>query len=390
MALWKPFRGSRDTLGTVDKHDGYVYFCTDDGSLFFDYTDASGVLQRKQITAKEAEKLLNPIDVTIGKKTVSVDGSKDVSFPLHEIMGSIETPSSGNSNKGKWVKFANINLPSAWDVCSGILNFTKTEGSYGAEGILSFYFRNGSSTSATDVSLSWISLNNESWAESVAAVQVSNGNFDLYYQTVKDYETVLITAINIYNPSRLTFDTGSYVDTVTAEEVSVVRSYAKSANSAAMLQTYKPGSTTETYGEQYPLMAQWEDSETLRLYSEDSVVKVDYAERAGNVPTTEEITTIIDARISASKPKLTTITLSASDWTGEENPWSQSVGISGVTENSKLDLQPTAVQIVALQDSGIALMLQNDGGSVTAWAIGNEPTEDYTMQVLITEVQGGV
>lgn len=58
MALWKPFRGSRADLDSVEKHDGYVYFCTDDGSLFFDYTDADGVLQRKQISAQNAESSL--------------------------------------------------------------------------------------------------------------------------------------------------------------------------------------------------------------------------------------------------------------------------------------------------------------------------------------------
>ena len=57
MALWKPFRGSRASLDVVEKHDGYVYFCIDDGSLFFDYTDADGNLQRKQINAKDAETL---------------------------------------------------------------------------------------------------------------------------------------------------------------------------------------------------------------------------------------------------------------------------------------------------------------------------------------------
>ena len=57
MALWKPFRGSRAALDAVEKHDGYVYFCTDDGSLFFDYADADGNLQRKQINAKDAETL---------------------------------------------------------------------------------------------------------------------------------------------------------------------------------------------------------------------------------------------------------------------------------------------------------------------------------------------
>ncbi len=57
MALWKPYRGNRADLATVEKHDGYIYFCVDDGSLFFDYTDAAGNLQRKQINAKDAETL---------------------------------------------------------------------------------------------------------------------------------------------------------------------------------------------------------------------------------------------------------------------------------------------------------------------------------------------
>jgi hypothetical protein len=88
----------------------------------------------------------------------------------------------------------------------------------------------------------------------------------------------------------------------------------------------------------------------------------------------------------ATKPKITTITLPAANWTGSANPWSQVVTVNGVTANSKVDLQPTAIQIVELQDSEITLMMQNDDGVVTAWAIGNKPTKDYTMQVLITEV----
>jgi hypothetical protein len=55
MALWKPFRGNRADLDAVAKHDGYVYFCVDDATLFFDYIDTDGTLQRKQINAKDAE-----------------------------------------------------------------------------------------------------------------------------------------------------------------------------------------------------------------------------------------------------------------------------------------------------------------------------------------------
>ena len=49
MALWKPFKGKRSDLDSVEKHDGWIYFTTDDASLFFDYVDADGNLQRKQI-----------------------------------------------------------------------------------------------------------------------------------------------------------------------------------------------------------------------------------------------------------------------------------------------------------------------------------------------------
>lgn len=57
MALFKPFRGTRATLDSQELHDGYAYFCTDDGSFHIDYVDENGNLQRKQINAEEAEKL---------------------------------------------------------------------------------------------------------------------------------------------------------------------------------------------------------------------------------------------------------------------------------------------------------------------------------------------
>jgi hypothetical protein len=57
MARFKPFRGSRSALDATPTQDGNVYFCTDDGSLHFDYVDADGNLHRKQINAKNAETL---------------------------------------------------------------------------------------------------------------------------------------------------------------------------------------------------------------------------------------------------------------------------------------------------------------------------------------------
>lgn len=57
MALWKAFRGNRAALADVAKHDGHVYFCVDDGSLFFDYIDSDGNLQRKQLNDSMLEKI---------------------------------------------------------------------------------------------------------------------------------------------------------------------------------------------------------------------------------------------------------------------------------------------------------------------------------------------
>ena len=57
---------------------------------------------------------------------------------------------------------------------------------------------------------------------------------------------------------------------------------ATTATMATKLQTYKQGSTTETYGTQYPLYAQWEDSSNLRLKVDNYTVKVNYADKAGS------------------------------------------------------------------------------------------------------------
>lgn len=84
-------------------------------------------------------------------------------------------------------------------------------------------------------------------------------------------------------------------------------------------------------------------------------------------------------------PKSTTISLPAASWTGSSQPYSQVVTINGVTVNSKVDLQPTAVQIVELQNADIMLMTENDAGTITVYALGKKPTSDYAMQVLITE-----
>lgn len=89
----------------------------------------------------------------------------------------------------------------------------------------------------------------------------------------------------------------------------------------------------------------------------------------------------------ASMPKLATITMSASNWSGSTSPYSQIVSVNGVNANSKLDLQPTPSQITELQDAEISLMATNNNGVVTVYAFGGKPSTDMTMQILITDVE---
>ena len=84
--------------------------------------------------------------------------------------------------------------------------------------------------------------------------------------------------------------------------------------------------------------------------------------------------------------KKATVTLST-NWSGDASPYTQSVTISGITVNSKVDLQPDATVIQQMADDGtVALYISNDNGALTANAVGDKPTTELTIQATITEV----
>jgi hypothetical protein len=51
-----------------------------------------------------------------------------------------------------------------------------------------------------------------------------------------------------------------------------------------------------------------------------------------------------------------------------------------------VDIQLTAEQMQQLHGMNIAFTTENDGGTVTLWAIGDKPWEDMTFLATLTEV----
>ena len=91
--------------------------------------------------------------------------------------------------------------------------------------------------------------------------------------------------------------------------------------------------------------------------------------------------------IDASKPKSATITLLAANWVGDASPYSQVVTIADATANTMIDLLPTPAQLAELQANEITLMMVNDDGVVTAYALNAKPIQDYEIPMVITETR---
>lgn len=90
--------------------------------------------------------------------------------------------------------------------------------------------------------------------------------------------------------------------------------------------------------------------------------------------------------VAAQVNRMTSVTLLASEWQGEASPYTQVVNISGATENSKINLNPTVEQLNIFYNKDITFVAGNNKGVITVYCIGQKPMNDYTIQALITEV----
>ena len=90
------------------------------------------------------------------------------------------------------------------------------------------------------------------------------------------------------------------------------------------------------------------------------------------------------ASINTYRVRKATVTLPTASW---EN-LSQAVTISGVTVNSKVDIQFGSDSMETLIGSKTtAIWMENNNGTITAKVLGEKPNADMTVQVTITEVK---
>lgn len=107
--------------------------------------------------------------------------------------------------------------------------------------------------------------------------------------------------------------------------------------------------------------------------------------------TEEEVQEIVNAVLRETNKHISTakigaVTIMANQWVGADSPYSQVVTVEGATKNSQVDLTPSVEQLAIFHEKDLAFVTENEDGVVTVYAIGQKPTNDYTIQVTITEV----
>ena len=84
-------------------------------------------------------------------------------------------------------------------------------------------------------------------------------------------------------------------------------------------------------------------------------------------------------------PKIKNVTLDVNFWEGD-GPYTQALTVTGVTANSKIDLQADSSVIKNIVNGEFSLTIKNDNGVISAYAVGKKPTITLTLQLIITEV----
>lgn len=82
------------------------------------------------------------------------------------------------------------------------------------------------------------------------------------------------------------------------------------------------------------------------------------------------------------------ITLSASKWVEQDggSHYTQVVSVSGISANTRIDLNPTPEQLISIVEEGLSMFAANQNGVVTVYAMGGKPASDMTLPIAKQEV----
>lgn len=129
-------------------------------------------------------------------------------------------------------------------------------------------------------------------------------------------------------------------------------------------------------------------SPSMTIYADNinAVVEVEYNRDSNEV--LKEVLKFIDqgGTTAPAVARIVNISLFADAWVEKNGYYSQVVSVEGATSRSQVDLTPSVDQLAIFHDKDLAFVTENVGGVVTVYAIGQKPTNDYTMQATVTEV----
>ena len=100
---------------------------------------------------------------------------------------------------------------------------------------------------------------------------------------------------------------------------------------------------------------------------------------------------LVATSVNNSKTRVISNLVISNNWTADptfEGVYTAPVSLSvSITNNTKIDIQPTPEANVSLMNDGVlSLYLVNNNQLVTAYAIGNAPTNAIPVQATLTEV----
>lgn len=112
------------------------------------------------------------------------------------------------------------------------------------------------------------------------------------------------------------------------------------------------------------------------------------AQKGGYTGTEEEFRKELAAvGDKADVPGVVNITMDYTGWAEVDVGYKQTVTVEGGTAKTLVTLQPTPEQVAMLMDYGIkALMVNNDDGTFSAYAIGGKPDVKMVFQAKLEEV----